>query len=150
MSYLKDFMIEQIKDSRDLYVKDLHALSEEQLKANPGGYPISDVNDCLNTDLTTLRSTNLKAEVQLFKGNKATVFNSFSKKDRNARNASDLTPPESTGPVVTFAKTNLAASDIPRKLRDGRVNVRLSTHWMRVSPAVYNDMRDIERFLDVL
>ena len=31
---------------------------------------IEDVNDCLNTDETLLQTTNLKAEVQLFKGNK--------------------------------------------------------------------------------
>jgi hypothetical protein len=68
----------------------------QDVKANPSGFPIGDVNACLNTDLTTLVSTNLKAEVQLFKGNKVTLFNSFSKKERNARNASDLTPPEST------------------------------------------------------
>ena len=61
-----------------------------------------------------------------------------------------VTPPESTGPNVTFVKPNLAATDIPRKLRDGNVNVRLSTHWMRVSPSVYNDLRDIERLLEAL
>ncbi len=61
-----------------------------------------------------------------------------------------VTPPESTGPNVTFAKRNLADTDIPRRLQDAKVNVRLSTHWMRVSPSVYNDMRDIERLLDVL
>jgi hypothetical protein len=54
------------------------------------------VNDCLNTDLTELQTTNLKAEVQLFKGNKLSLYNLFSKKVRNARNASDLTPIEST------------------------------------------------------
>src|SRR5262249_48747507 len=31
---------------------------------------IDTINGCLNTDLTTLQTTNLKAEVQLFKGNK--------------------------------------------------------------------------------
>jgi len=61
-----------------------------------------------------------------------------------------VTPPESTGPNVTFAKPHLAETDIPRKLQNARVNVRLSTHWMRVSPSVYNDMQDIERFLAVL
>jgi len=61
-----------------------------------------------------------------------------------------VTPPESTGPNVTFAKAHLAETDIPRKLQNARVNVRLSTHWMRVSPSVYNDMQDIERFLAVL
>jgi hypothetical protein len=68
----------------------------QPIKANPSSFSLSAINDCLNTDLTTLQSTNLKTEIQLFKGNKATIFNSFSKKERNARNASDLTPPEST------------------------------------------------------
>ena len=35
----------------------------QAIKATPGSFPIEDVNDCLNTDLTTLQSTNLKAEV---------------------------------------------------------------------------------------
>src|SRR5262249_35810950 len=55
---------------------------------------ISEVNDCLNTDRTLLETTNLKGEVQLFKGNKLTLYNLFSKKERNARGASDLNPIE--------------------------------------------------------
>jgi hypothetical protein len=58
--------------------------------------PIEDINACLNTDLTELQTTNLKGEVQLFKGNKLSLYNLFSKKVRNARNASDTTPLEST------------------------------------------------------
>jgi selenocysteine lyase/cysteine desulfurase len=58
-----------------------------------------------------------------------------------------VTPPESTGGNVTFAKTNIAQTDIPRKLRAARINVRMSTHWMRLSPSVYNDLADIDRFL---
>ena len=61
-----------------------------------------------------------------------------------------MTPPGSTGPNVTFAKQNIAQTEIPRKLQAARVNVRLSTHWMRLSPSVYNDMADVERFLDVI
>ncbi len=61
-----------------------------------------------------------------------------------------VTPPESTAPNVTFVRPNLEASDIPRKLRAAGVNVRVATHWMRVSPSIYNDMRDIERLLDAL
>ena len=30
------------------------------------------------------------------------------------------------------------------------MNVRLDTHWMRLSPSVYNDMADVERFLDAI
>ena len=36
--------------------------------------------------------------MQLFKGNKLTLYNLFAKKERNARGASDLTPIESTTP----------------------------------------------------
>ena len=59
---------------------------------------MDDINGCLNTDLTTLQNTNLKAEVQLFKGNKITLFNNFAKKVRNARGADDLHPIETTTP----------------------------------------------------
>jgi hypothetical protein len=68
----------------------------QAIKSNPLAHTITEANDCLNTDLTTLQNTNLKAEVQLFKGNKLSVFNNFSKKDRNARGASDLNPIETT------------------------------------------------------
>jgi Carboxypeptidase regulatory-like domain len=67
-------------------------LTQSILSANP----ISAVNDCLNTDETLLQTSNLKAEIQLFKGNKLTIFNNFAKKVRNARNASDLNPIETT------------------------------------------------------
>ena len=72
----------------------------QQIKAdqakNPLAHPVADVNNCLNTDLTTLKTTNLKGEVQLGGGNKLSLYSLFSAKQRNARNASDLTPIEST------------------------------------------------------
>jgi hypothetical protein len=72
----------------------------QQIKAdeasNPLSHPIGDVNNCLNTDLTQLQTENLKAEVKLFQGNKLSLYSLFSAKTRNARNASDLTPIEST------------------------------------------------------
>jgi len=61
-----------------------------------------------------------------------------------------VTPPESTGGNITFAKKGVGQSDLPRKLQTAKVNVRFSTHWMRLSPSVYNDMTDIERFLEAL
>src|SRR5262245_44501907 len=51
--------------------------------ANALAASIDDVNGCLNTDRTLLQNTNLKAEVQLFKSNKLTLFNNFAKKERN-------------------------------------------------------------------
>ena len=67
--------------------------------------PIEDVNGCLNTDRTLLQTTNLKGEVQLFKGNKLSVFNNFAKKVRNARGASDLNPIETTTPQGAVDKS---------------------------------------------
>lgn len=58
------------------------------------------------------------------------------------------TPSESNGPIVTFAKRN--AIELREKLRAARVDVRLSSDWVRVSPSVYNDMADVERLLETL
>jgi len=66
------------------------------IASNPLSHSIDDVNGCLNTDQTILKTTNLKGEVQLFQGNKLSLYSLFSAKQRNARNASDLTPIEST------------------------------------------------------
>jgi carboxypeptidase family protein/TonB-dependent receptor-like protein len=66
------------------------------IKATPLAYAIKDVNDCLNTDETLLQQSNIKAEVQLFKGNKLTLFNNMAKKVRNARGADDVHPIETT------------------------------------------------------
>jgi hypothetical protein len=68
----------------------------QAIKAAPLTFSIKDNNDCLNTDLTLLETTNIKGEVQLFKGNKLSAYNLLNKKERNARNASDTTPIEST------------------------------------------------------
>jgi hypothetical protein len=76
----------------------------QQLKSDIGAaggalsHSIEDVNGCLNTDRTLLQTTNLKAEIQAFKGNKISIFNNFGKKERNARGASDLNPIETTTP----------------------------------------------------
>jgi selenocysteine lyase/cysteine desulfurase len=61
-----------------------------------------------------------------------------------------VTPPEATGANVTFARTNIAESNVPKKLLAAKVNVRIARHWLRVSPSVYNDMADIERLLETL
>lgn len=61
-----------------------------------------------------------------------------------------VTPPESTAGVVTFAKTGVGQSDLPKRMQAAKVNVRFSTNWMRLSPSVYNDMADVERFLGTL
>jgi selenocysteine lyase/cysteine desulfurase len=61
-----------------------------------------------------------------------------------------VTPAESKGGNITFAKKDVGTSELPRKLTAANVNVRFSRHWMRLSPSVYNDMKDIERFLEAM
>lgn len=61
-----------------------------------------------------------------------------------------VTPGSATGGNVTFARTNVADSDVPKRLAAAKVNVRVAQHWVRVSPSVYNDMEDIERLLGAL
>jgi hypothetical protein len=87
----------------------------QSVKANPLNFAIEDVNACLNTDRTLLQTTNLKAEVQLFKGNKLSLFNNFAKKERNARGASDLNPIETTTP-------------------QGAVPASFGKHWWNTGP----------------
>ena len=68
----------------------------QAIKAAPLSYSIDAVNKCLNTDETLLQQSTVKAEVQLFKGNKLSIFNNLAKKERNARGADDLHPIETT------------------------------------------------------
>src|SRR6476661_2339109 len=87
----------------------------QAIKANPLNYAIDEVNGCLNSDTTLLQTTNLKGEVQLFKGNKLSLFNNFAKKQRNARNASDLNPIETTA-------------------RQAEVPATFGKHWWNTGP----------------
>ncbi len=61
-----------------------------------------------------------------------------------------VTPADSVAGNVTFARAGVGASDIPKRLEAARVQVRIANDWLRVSPSVYNDMRDIERLLEAL
>ena len=61
-----------------------------------------------------------------------------------------VTPPGSTGGNITFAYKNVNQSPFPQKLQAAKVNVRFSRNWMRLSPSVYNDMADVERFLSAM
>jgi selenocysteine lyase/cysteine desulfurase len=58
------------------------------------------------------------------------------------------TPSDSTSPIVTFAHKDEAG--ITKKLAAAKVNVRLASYWMRISPSVYNDMADVDRLLEAL
>ncbi|MBK8057184.1 MAG: aminotransferase class V-fold PLP-dependent enzyme [Gemmatimonadetes bacterium] len=61
-----------------------------------------------------------------------------------------VTPAGATSGIVTFARKGLLESDVPKRLAEARINVRVAANWMRISPSVYNDMADIERLLEAL
>jgi selenocysteine lyase/cysteine desulfurase len=60
------------------------------------------------------------------------------------------TPANSTSGIITFTRHGLGESDVAKRLAASKINVRLTPHWLRVSPSVYNDMADIERLLEAL
>jgi selenocysteine lyase/cysteine desulfurase len=61
-----------------------------------------------------------------------------------------VTPPESTAGSITFAKRAVYQTDLPKRFESMKINIRFSRNWIRLSPSVYNDMSDVERFLEAL
>jgi selenocysteine lyase/cysteine desulfurase len=59
-----------------------------------------------------------------------------------------VTPPGSRSALMTFAVKNTAP--YASRLKKANVNVRVGENFIRVSPSVYNDMPDIERFLEAV
>jgi hypothetical protein len=66
------------------------------LKADPLSHSVKDVWGCLNTDLTTLNNYNLKVAYQVVRQNQFTFLYNAAEKVRNARDASDTRPIETT------------------------------------------------------
>ena len=59
-----------------------------------------------------------------------------------------LTPAESTSALISFAVQDSKA--VAARLEKANVNVRVGQHFMRVSPSVFNDMKDIDKLLEAL
>ena len=59
-----------------------------------------------------------------------------------------VTPPGTTSPIITFAMSD--GKEVQRRLDAARINARVSSHWIRLSPSVYNDMHDVDRLLEAL
>jgi len=66
------------------------------LAADPLAYPIKDVWKCLGTDGTELNNYNWKINWALFKDNRFSFQNTWAEKFKNARDASDTRPIETT------------------------------------------------------
>jgi selenocysteine lyase/cysteine desulfurase len=59
-----------------------------------------------------------------------------------------VTPAGTTSPIITFAMKD--GKEVQRRLDAARINARVSAHWIRLSPSVYNDMHDVDRLLAAL
>lgn len=66
------------------------------VKAAPLNFDIKEVWACLSTDLTTLNTYNVKVNYQMTKKDHISIFFNGAEKVRNARDASDLRPEETT------------------------------------------------------
>jgi selenocysteine lyase/cysteine desulfurase len=60
-----------------------------------------------------------------------------------------MTPKESKAPIVACACEN-ARDKLGKKLEQARVKITLSRNRFRLTPSVFNDEKDIERFLSVV
>jgi selenocysteine lyase/cysteine desulfurase len=59
-----------------------------------------------------------------------------------------LTPPESTSALVSFAVKDYKS--VQQRLQKASVNARVSQRYIRVSPSVFNDMKDVDKLLEAL
>ena len=59
-----------------------------------------------------------------------------------------LTPPESKSALISFSLSNPA--QVRERLKNARINVRVSDRFIRVSPSVFNEPGDIDRLLNAL
>jgi len=59
-----------------------------------------------------------------------------------------LTPPESTSALISFTVKD--APSIRARLEKAKINVRVADQYIRISPSVFNDMKDIDRLLETL
>ncbi len=66
------------------------------LATDPTSVPIEDVRGCLNSDTTLLNNYNAKIAIETFKNNQFSMLFNAAEKVRNARDASDLRPLETT------------------------------------------------------
>ena len=59
-----------------------------------------------------------------------------------------MLPPGSKPALISFAVKDTAP--YASRLKKANVNVRVGENFIRLSPSVYNDMSDIEHFLEAV
>ncbi len=82
----------------------------QAMKAAPLTYSLKEIRDCLSPDTTLLNNYNAKVAVQLFKNNQFSMFYNAAEKVRNARDASDLRPLETTYRQLGVTRADLGSS----------------------------------------
>ncbi len=80
------------------------------LAADPVAVPVADVRDCLNSDSTLLNNYNTKLAAELFKNNQFSFLFNAAEKVRNARDASDLRPLETTYRQLGVTRADLGSN----------------------------------------
>ncbi len=82
----------------------------QAMRANPLNYSLKDIRECLNPDTTLLNNYNMKVALQTFKNNQFSFFYNAAEKVRNARDASDLRPLETTYRQVGVDRRDLGSN----------------------------------------
>jgi len=82
----------------------------QAIKKNPLGYSVEDTRPCLNPDSTLLNNYNAKVGIELFKNNQFNMLFNAAEKVRNARDASDLRPLETTYRQLGVTRSDLGSS----------------------------------------
>jgi selenocysteine lyase/cysteine desulfurase len=59
-----------------------------------------------------------------------------------------MTPPESTSPIITFAKKD--TKEVSLQLRRANIDIAVYPHRVRISPSVYNSLADVDKLLEAL
>jgi hypothetical protein len=80
------------------------------LKTDPLAYPVKDTWPCLNSDQTILNNYNAKFSMEMFRNNQFSMFFNAAEKVRNARDASDLRPLETTYRQIGVTRADLGSS----------------------------------------
>lgn len=82
----------------------------QAMKAAPLTYSLEEIRKCLSPDTTLLNNYNLKYQMQTFRNNQASMFFNAAEKVRNARDASDVRPLETTWRQLGVTRTDLGSS----------------------------------------
>lgn len=82
----------------------------QAMKASPLTYSLKEIRDCLSPDTTVLNNYNFKFALQTFKNNQFSWFFNAAEKVRNARDASDLRPLETTYRQLGVTRKDLGSN----------------------------------------